>query len=314
MLPSPRSRVPARHIGESTPQIAWPEPLSESAAGRKGPDSHPLRKPGRLRQTRTCASLLQIRPSIPSTVIGAMMFLHRNRTSNAALACMSLALWLLVGRAVAQPTPEQQNAIRSNCRSDFMSNCSGVPRGGAEALQCLQRNLAKLSPACRTAVSVTMPRSAPAPAAAPVAAPAVSAPPPAATAPAAAASSPPAPPTAPVAAAPNVAPATAPTATPRQRTTAAPAPRAAAPAPAAKPPVQPSTSTVATPAVRPDPMTPLSVRARIEIARAYKGDQDAICRTVRPGGGHIIECLEKNAPALSAICKQALANARRSAR
>ena len=29
--------------------------------------------------------------------------------------------------AVAQePTPDQQSAIRSNCRSDFMTNCSGV--------------------------------------------------------------------------------------------------------------------------------------------------------------------------------------------
>ena len=35
------------------------------------------------------------------------------------------------GIAVAQePTPDQQSAIRSNCRSDFMANCSGVPRGG----------------------------------------------------------------------------------------------------------------------------------------------------------------------------------------
>jgi hypothetical protein len=43
------------------------------------------------------------------------------------------------GIAVAQePTPDQQSAIRSNCRSDFMANCSGVARGGKEALQCLK--------------------------------------------------------------------------------------------------------------------------------------------------------------------------------
>ena len=37
--------------------------------------------------------------------------------------------------AVAQePTPDQQSAIRSNCRSDFMANCSGVPRGGSRLL------------------------------------------------------------------------------------------------------------------------------------------------------------------------------------
>jgi hypothetical protein len=55
--------------------------------------------------------------------------------------------------AVAQePTPEQQSAIRSNCRSDFMANCSGVPRGGKEAMQCLKDNVGKLSSGCQQAV------------------------------------------------------------------------------------------------------------------------------------------------------------------
>jgi len=55
--------------------------------------------------------------------------------------------------ASAQPTPAQQSAIRSACRSDFMSHCSGVQPGGAEALQCLKRNAAELSPNCRSAVA-----------------------------------------------------------------------------------------------------------------------------------------------------------------
>ena len=46
-----------------------------------------------------------------------------------------------------EPTPDQQSAIRSN--SDFMANCSGVPRGGKEALQCLKDNVAKLSSGCQ---------------------------------------------------------------------------------------------------------------------------------------------------------------------
>ena len=55
--------------------------------------------------------------------------------------------------AVAQePTPDQQSAIRSNCRSDFMANCSGVPRGGKEAMQCLKDNVAKLSSGCQRAI------------------------------------------------------------------------------------------------------------------------------------------------------------------
>ncbi len=85
--------------------------------------------------------------------------------------------------AMAQPTQAQRDAIRASCRSDFMANCASVTPGGKEALECLLRNQAKLSPACNTAVSaIAAPESppkppAPAPAAA---APAPSAPPPAA--------------------------------------------------------------------------------------------------------------------------------------
>ena len=62
-----------------------------------------------------------------------------------------------IGTAGAQVTEEQQSAIRANCRSDFMSKCSGVPRGGKEALQCLQKNVAVLSAGCKPAVSATLP-------------------------------------------------------------------------------------------------------------------------------------------------------------
>ncbi len=55
--------------------------------------------------------------------------------------------------APAKPTAQQTAAIRAACRSDFMSNCSGVQPGGAEALQCLKRNEAQLSAACRSAVA-----------------------------------------------------------------------------------------------------------------------------------------------------------------
>jgi hypothetical protein len=55
--------------------------------------------------------------------------------------------------AAAKPTAQQTSAIRSACRSDFMARCSGVTPGGAEALQCLQRNAAQLSPSCGSAVA-----------------------------------------------------------------------------------------------------------------------------------------------------------------
>ena len=53
----------------------------------------------------------------------------------------------------AAPTDQQKAAIRASCRSDFMSHCAGVQPGGAEALQCLKRNEAQLSAACRGAVA-----------------------------------------------------------------------------------------------------------------------------------------------------------------
>jgi hypothetical protein len=68
--------------------------------------------------------------------------------------------------AAQQPTQAQRDAIRASCRSDFMANCSSVTPGGKEALECLLRNQAKLSPACNSAVSaIAAPQAAPAPAA-----------------------------------------------------------------------------------------------------------------------------------------------------
>jgi hypothetical protein len=52
-----------------------------------------------------------------------------------------------------KPTGEQKNAIRVACRSDFISHCSAVQPGGAQALRCLQRNAGQLSPPCKTALA-----------------------------------------------------------------------------------------------------------------------------------------------------------------
>jgi hypothetical protein len=53
-----------------------------------------------------------------------------------------------------QPSSAQTSAIRSACRTDYPKICAGVPTGGAPALQCLEKNKAKLSAACATAVGV----------------------------------------------------------------------------------------------------------------------------------------------------------------
>jgi hypothetical protein len=90
--------------------------------------------------------------------------------------------------AAGQPTSAQISAIRSACRSDYPKVCAGVPTGGAPALQCLEKNKAKLSAGCEKAVSAASGGGAAAAAPAAGAAPAA-----AATAPAGAAAAPAAP-------------------------------------------------------------------------------------------------------------------------
>lgn len=70
----------------------------------------------------------------------------------AALAAVFvLAVGVASGEA-QQPTAAQTSAVRANCRSDFMANCSGVQPGGRDALECLKRNLGKLSDRCQATV------------------------------------------------------------------------------------------------------------------------------------------------------------------
>ena len=83
--------------------------------------------------------------------------------------------------AAKQPTSAEVSAIRSACRSDYPKVCAGVPTGGAPALQCLEKNKAKLSPGCEKAVAAASggaaaPTAGAAPAAAAGAAPATAAP------------------------------------------------------------------------------------------------------------------------------------------
>jgi hypothetical protein len=52
-----------------------------------------------------------------------------------------------------KPSDAQVAAIRSACRSDYQKVCAGVPTGGAAALQCLEKNKAKVSSSCQQAVN-----------------------------------------------------------------------------------------------------------------------------------------------------------------
>jgi hypothetical protein len=84
--------------------------------------------------------------------------------------------------APKQPSSAQVSAVKSACRSDYPKVCASVPPGGAPALECLEKNKAKVSAACAKAVSAASgggaaaaapAGAAPAAAEAPAAAPAV---------------------------------------------------------------------------------------------------------------------------------------------
>jgi hypothetical protein len=73
--------------------------------------------------------------------------------------------------AAKKPTNAQVSAIRGACRGDYPKVCADVPTGGAPALECLEKNKAKVSAACGKAIaaaggSTTAPVASGAPAAA----------------------------------------------------------------------------------------------------------------------------------------------------
>jgi hypothetical protein len=73
--------------------------------------------------------------------------------------------------AAAGPTPQQLSAVKHTCSRDFKRHCRGVTPGGQEALVCLQRNAARLTPDCKISLAdiaqSTTIADVPAPAAAP---------------------------------------------------------------------------------------------------------------------------------------------------
>ena len=228
----------------------------------------------------------------------------------------ALALGIVAcGTAAAQVTPEQQSAMRANCRSDFMSKCRGVSPGGKEALTCLQKNVETLSSGCKSVVSSTLPKPAPvatapaAPAAArtPPAAPASAAKvePPAAPAPTAQATAPSPPPVVPppaVAAQPAAKPPTPPKPAAAVKP---PAPKVAKPAPPkpALPASQPA-SAPAAPDVAGGPTPEQMSALKFTCGR----DFGRVCKGVPAGGSDALACLQRNAARLSPNCKTSLAD------
>ena len=191
-------------------------------------------------------------------------------------------------------TEAQKSAIRSNCRSDFMSKCSSVTPGGADAFQCLKKNEASLSGGCRAAVSaIKLPGEAPA--AAPAPAPAAAAP------------------AAPAAAAPK--PAETKAAVPEPAKPVAPKPTQAKPATAPKPavaaaPAAPApVATPTPPAASSSQPKPVTLSEAILVRRFCTTDYQVLCKGTPIGGGRVVKCLSDNQPALSPNCKDAIAKA-----
>jgi hypothetical protein len=181
--------------------------------------------------------------------------------------------------AVAQqPTQAQRDAIRASCRSDFMANCSGVTPGGKEALECLLRNQAKLSPACNSAVSAILPAKPPAPPA-PAAAEAPAAPAPAASR-----------------------PATKNEATKNEAAKSEPA--KSEPANSEQAPPQPAAAAASEPA----PKSPAAQQAQLKSVRqsCTLNDFMAHCSWIKPDNPELLLCLQANASDLSQPCRAAV--------
>ena len=270
-----------------------------------------------------------------------------NTLRRAATLWASMATVIFTGLTPAfsqAPTDAQRSAIRSECRSDYEAHCASVPPGGADSLQCLQKNMSSLSSGCQTAVRAVEPPAAPKAESAPTAAPKIESKTESATAKPAETAAPAAPKAA--ADAPAKKPGSAQVAAIRSacrsdyQKVCAGVPTGGAPAlqcleknkskvsPAceqavnaanggnAAPAAGGAAATAATgspgaaPAAAPAPvlvLRPMRPREELFVLRsACGGDVRALCGGVAPGGGRIVQCLATQAASLSPACQGVL--------
>jgi hypothetical protein len=260
-------------------------------------------------------------------------------------ALLAIALFATATGAFAQ-TEAEKNAIRSACRSDYMAHCASVTPGGAEAVQCLAKNMSSLSSGCQAAVRAIEQAAAPKTDAAPAKSepakpePAKSEPAKTEAAPAAEPTSKPAAAAAPKAAAAkqpspaqvsaiksacrgdypkvcaSVPPGGAPAVECLEKNKAkvsagcAKAVNAAFGGGAAPPASGAAPAAEAAPAAAPAVIVlrPLLPREELYILRSACGaDIRTLCAGVAPGGGRIIQCISNRATSLSPACKDVLA-------
>ena len=236
------------------------------------------------------------------------------------------------------PSQAQRDAIKSQCRSDYIAHCSSVPPGGEASLQCLQKNMSSLSSSCQSAVRAVEAPAAAAPAAKPESAPAAAGAKPAATTAAPKTDSKPAtatagqPSSAQVSAIRSACRSDYPKVCAGVPTGGAPALQcleknkaklspacekavaaasgggatpAAGSAPAAAPAAAGAVAAPAAPVVI--VLRPMRPREELFVLRSACGaDVRTICGGVQPGGGRIVQCLATNAASISPACKDVL--------
>jgi hypothetical protein len=238
------------------------------------------------------------------------------------------ALFAIAAPALAQaPSQAQRDAIKSQCRSDYMAHCSSVPPGGEAALQCLQKNMSSLSSGCQSAVRAVEAPAAPKAESAPAAAPAKPAAAAAATPKAAEPTAAAQPSSAQISAIRSACRSDYPKVCAGVPTGGAPALQcleknkaklsagcekavsaatggAAAPAAGAAPAAAGAAAATAPAVIVLRPMRP---REELLVLRSACGaDVRSICGGVQPGGGRIVQCLATNAAQLSPACKEVL--------
>jgi len=180
------------------------------------------------------------------------------------------ATFAIATQAYAQaPSEAQREAIKSNCRNDYIAHCSSIPPGGAASVECLQKNMSSLSASCASAV-----RAAEAPAAAKTA------------------EEPKAEPKSETKSETKTETKTETKAEPKEATPAA--------TEAAKPAAEPKAASVTK---KPSQAQITAIKANC------RSDYPRVCAGVPTGGEAALECLEKNKAKVSAACAKAVAAA-----
>ena len=243
---------------------------------------------------------------------------------------MASLMSVVAAPAVAQgPSEAQREAIKTDCRNDYIAHCSSIPPGGEASLQCLAKNMSSLSPTCQAAVrAVEAPAAAAAPKAATTPA-ATSAKPAAATAAPKAAATTPAkqPSSAQVAAVrsacqsdyPKVCAGVPPGGAPalqcleknKAKVSASCQQAVNAATGGTAPAAGGAPATAAAPAAAAAPTTlvlrKMLPREELFVTRsACAADIGSLCQGVVPGGGRIMQCLSVRSASLSPACRDVL--------